>query len=192
MASGGSGVRWFQRELAAGAALDVLDAEAAATPPGAEGVVVLPYLLGEKTPRQRPARDRRDRRACSSATARGHLFRALLESFAYGVRHHLEVLAEHGVRPARARVTNGGASSTLWKQIVADVTGLVLEPVVDHPGSALGAAFAAGMGTGAFAEWSDIARFVAARGARAPARRDGSRLRRGLPRLPRAVRPQAV
>ena len=50
MASGGSGVRWFQRELAAGAALDVLDAEAAATPPGAEGVVMLPYLLGEKTP----------------------------------------------------------------------------------------------------------------------------------------------
>ncbi len=92
---------------------------------------------------------------------RGHLFRAVLESFAYGVRHHLEVLAEHDVRPARARVTNGGASSALWKQIVADVTGLELEPVVDHPGSALGAAFAAGMGTSAFAEWSDIARFVA-------------------------------
>jgi xylulokinase len=64
------------------------------------------------------------------------------------------------VRPERARVTNGGASSTLWKQIVADVTGLVLEPVLDHPGSALGAAYAAGMGTGAFAEWSEIARFV--------------------------------
>ena len=46
-------------------------------------------------------------------------------------------------------MTNGGASSRLWKQIVADVTGLVLEPVVDHPGSALGAAFAAGMGSGA-------------------------------------------
>jgi xylulokinase len=43
---------------------------------------------------------------------------------------------------------------------VADVTGLVLEPVVDHPGSALGAAYAAGMGTGAFADWSEIRRFV--------------------------------
>jgi xylulokinase len=85
----------------------------------------------------------------------------VLESFAYGVRHHLEVLAEHDVRPSHARVTNGGASSRLWKQIVADVTGLVLEPVLDHPGSALGAAYAAGMGTAAFAEWSDIARFVA-------------------------------
>ena len=88
------------------------------------------------------------------------MFRALLEGFAYGVRHHLEVLAEHGLRPQRARVTNGGASSVLWKQIVADVTGLVLEPVLDHPGSALGAAFAAGMGSGAFTAWSEVGRFV--------------------------------
>jgi xylulokinase len=77
------------------------------------------------------------------------------------VRHHLEVLAEHAVRPTRGRVTNGGASSGLWKQIVADATGLVLEPVIDHPGSALGAAYAAGMGSGAFTDWSDVARFVA-------------------------------
>jgi xylulokinase len=159
MASGGSGVRWFQRELADGAGLDVLDAEAAATPPGAGGVVVLPYLLGEKTPVNDPLASGAIV-GLSAAHGRGHVFRALLESFAYGIRHHLEVLAEHGVEPARARVTNGGASSSLWKQIVADVTGLVLEPVLDHPGSALGAAYAAGMGTGAFAEWGEIARFV--------------------------------
>ena len=159
MASGGSGVRWFQRELADGAGLDVLDAEAAATPAGAGGVVVLPYLLGEKTPVNDPLASGAIV-GLSAAHARGHVFRALLESFAYGIRHHLEVLAEHGVEPARARVTNGGASSSLWKQIVADVTGLVLEPVLDHPGSALGAAYAAGMGTGAFTEWGEIARFV--------------------------------
>lgn len=159
MASGGSGIRWFQRELAAGEALDALDAEAAATPPGAGGIVMLPYLLGEKTPVNDPLA-RGALVGIQLGHGRGHLFRAVLESFAYGVRHHLEVLAEHGLRPARARVTNGGASSTLWKQIVADATGLVLEPVVDHPGSALGAAFAAGMGTGAFAAWGEVGRFV--------------------------------
>jgi xylulokinase len=159
MASGGSGVRWFQRELAGGAALDVLDAEAAATPAGAGGIVVLPYLLGEKTPVNDPLA-RGAFVGLQLGHGRGHVFRALLESFAYGVRHHLEVLGEQGVQPARARVTNGGASSRLWKQIVADVTGLVLEPVVDHPGSALGAAYAAGMGCGAFEEWSEIDRFV--------------------------------
>jgi xylulokinase len=159
MASGGSGIRWFQRELAAGEALDALDVEAAATPPGAGGIVMLPYLLGEKTPVNDPLA-RGALVGIQLGHGRGHLFRAVLESFAYGVRHHLEVLAEHGLRPARARVTNGGASSTLWKQIVADATGLVLEPVVDHPGSALGAAFAAGMGTGAFAAWGEVGRFV--------------------------------
>jgi xylulokinase len=159
MASGGSGLRWFQRELAAGEALAVLDAQAGATPPGADGIVMLPYLLGEKTPVNDPLA-RGAIVGLRLGHGRGHLFRALLESFAYGVRHHLEVLGEHGLRPARARVTNGGASSGLWKQIVADVTGLVLEPVVDHPGSALGAAFAAGVGTGAFADWGAVARFV--------------------------------
>jgi xylulokinase len=160
MASGGSGLRWFQRELAAGAALDTLDTEAAATPPGADGIVMLPYLLGEKTPVNDPLA-RGALAGLRVGHGRGHVFRALLEGFAYGVRHHLEVLAEHGLRPERARVTNGGASSVLWKQIVADITGLVLEPVLDHPGSALGAAFAAGMGSGAFTAWSDVGRFVA-------------------------------
>jgi xylulokinase len=159
MASGGSAIRWFQRELAGGTPLAQLDDEAAAIRAGADGLVVLPYLLGEKTPLNDPL--------ASGAIVglglghtRAHLFRALLESFGHGMRHHLDVLAEHGIAPVRARVTNGGASSRLWKQVVADVTGLVLEPVVDHPGSALGAAFAAGIGAGEFGAWDEIDRFV--------------------------------
>jgi xylulokinase len=70
------------------------------------------------------------------------------------------VLAELGPLPTRARCTNGGARSTLWKQITADVIGLPLEIVVDHPGSSLGAAFLAGMGIGAFGRWSDVSRYV--------------------------------
>ena len=136
---------------------------------------MLPYLLGEKTPVNDPLA-RGAIVGLSAAHGRGHVFRAVLESFAYGVRHHLEVLAEHGVRPhARARHERRRLVA-LWKQIVADVTGLVLEPVVDHPGSALGAAYAAGMGTGAFAEWSDIGRFVAL----------------GEPILPRAETPRST
>ena len=160
MASGGSAIRWFQREFAAGLSLAQLDAEAAAVPAGADGLVLLPYLLGEKTPLNDPL--------ASGALVglglghtRAHVFRALLESFGHGVRHHLDVLAEHGIAPRRARVTNGGASSWLWKQVVADITGLTLEPVVDHPGSALGAAFAAGVGAGVFGAWDEIDRFVA-------------------------------
>ena len=161
MASGGSGVRWFQRELAAGAAARRPRRRGRGHAAGRRRRRDAALPARREDAGQRPARDAARSSACALGHGRGHLFRALLESFAYGVRHHLEVLAEHGVRPARARVTNGGASSRLWKQIVADVTGLVLEPVVDHPGSALGAAFAAGMGSGAFAAWSEIERFVA-------------------------------
>jgi xylulokinase len=160
MAASGSFIRWFQAELAGGAPLSELDAEAAGAGPGARGVVALPYMLGEKTPLQDP-----DARGAfvglTLASRRGDLFRAVLESIAFGFRHHLDVFAELGQVPRRVRVTNGGARSTLWKQVTADVLGLPLETLRSHPGSALGAAFAAGMGVGAFTDWSTIDRFVA-------------------------------
>lgn len=159
MAASGSFIRWFQDRLAPGEPLARLDEEAAAVGPGAGGVVALPYMLGEKTPIHDP-----DARGAfiglTLATERGHLFRAVLEGIAFGFRHHLDVFAELGQVPRRVRVTNGGARSALWKQVTADVLGLPLETLRSHPGSALGAAFAAGIGTGAFADWGEIERFV--------------------------------
>jgi xylulokinase len=159
MAASGSFIRWFQHSLAGDAALEALDAEAEAAGPGAGGIVVLPYLLGEKTPINDP-----DARGAFVGLrldhGRGHLFRAVLEATAYGFRHHLEVFAELGRTPRRIRVTNGGARSGLWKQVVADVVGYPLEPLIDSAGSELGAAFTAGMGIGAFSGWNDVERFV--------------------------------
>lgn len=159
MATSGSFIRWFQATVAGGASLDLLDAEAAAVGPGAGGVVALPYMLGEKTPIHDP-----DARGAfiglTLATERGHLFRAVLEGIAFGFRHHLDVFAELGQVPRRVRVTNGGARSRLWKQVTADVIGLPLETLRSHPGSALGAAFVAGIGVGAFTGWGEIERFV--------------------------------
>jgi len=159
MATSGSLIRWFQAQSAPGIDLDTLDAEAEAAGPGAGGVVVLPYFLGEKTPIQDP-----------DATGafvglrldhnRGHLFRAVLEATAFGFRHHLDVLREHGYQVARARVTDGGARSRVWTSIIADVLGLTLEKVSIRSGSAVAAAYAAGMGVGAFQDWYDIERFV--------------------------------
>lgn len=159
MATSGSFIRWFQAQLAGGESLARLDEEAAAAGPGAGGVVALPYMLGEKTPIHDP-----DARGAfvgmTLATERGHLFRAVLEGTAYGFRHHLDVFADLGQVPRRVRVTNGGARSRLWKQVTADILGLPLETLRSHPGSALGAAFAAGMGVGAFDDWLQIERFV--------------------------------
>lgn len=91
---------------------------------------------------------------------RAHLYRAILEGIAFGFYHHLQVLAERNLTAKRARVTNGGAKSLLWKQITADVLGLPLEQIAHHPGSSLGAAFVAGKGVGLFEDWKDIERFI--------------------------------
>jgi xylulokinase len=159
MASSGSFIRWFQRELADGTSLERLDAQAGAAGPGAGGIVALPYMLGEKTPLNDP-QARGAFVGLSLSHRRGDLFRAVLEGIAYGFRHHLDVFEELGLSPGRVRVTNGGARSALWTQITADVIGLPLERLRSHPGSALGVAFAAGIGVGAFDDWSDIERFV--------------------------------
>jgi xylulokinase len=163
MATSGSFIRWFQRELAPAASLEALDEEAERAGPGAGGIVALPYLLGEKT----PLNDPQARGAFTGLRldhGRGHLFRAVLEATAFGFRHHLDVFAELGHRPVRIRTTNGGARSRLWKQVVADVVGHPLESLSDAAGSELGAAFAAGMGVGAFGGWREVERFVAVAG----------------------------
>jgi xylulokinase len=55
---------------------------------------------------------------------------------------------------ATARVSNGGSRSRVWKQILADALGVALEPILDHPGAALGAALAAAVGAGLLADWA--------------------------------------
>lgn len=159
MAASGSVIRWFSEELAGDAPLGKLDREAEEAGVGAGGIVALPYFLGEKTPINDPWA-RGTFVGLHLGHKRGHLFRAILESIAFGFAHHVEVLEELGLRPRRVRVTNGGSRSRLWKQIVADVLGLPMESIVRHPGSSLGAAFTAGMGVGAFEDWSEIERFV--------------------------------
>jgi xylulokinase len=152
MATSGTLLRWFQRELAGGAGFDILDAEAEQAGPGAGGLVCLPYLLGEKSPIH-DADARGVFLGLHLGHTRGHLFRACLEATGYGFRQHLDVLDEIGIEVQDARVSNGGARSALWKRVVADICELRLRPVLDHPGASLGAAVAAGIGVGAVAGW---------------------------------------
>jgi xylulokinase len=157
MASSGSLVRWLQ--AITGASLEELDDEAASTPPGSGGIVCLPYFLGEKSPLHDPQL-RGAFVGLHLGHSRGQLFRSVLEAVAFGFRHHVDVFIELGVPLGRARVTNGGARSTLWKQILADVLGVELWPVLDHPGASFAAAIAAGVGTGAVSGWDAIAPLI--------------------------------
>ncbi|MDW8054826.1 MAG: FGGY-family carbohydrate kinase [Anaerolineae bacterium] len=159
MAASGSIIKWFRTEFAPNASYAELDAEAAQTPPGAEGLILLPYFLGEKTPIFDPLA-RGLFLGLTLTHRRAHLYRAILEGIAFGFYHHLEVLRERGLSVKRTRVTNGGARSKLWKQIVSDVLGLPLEQIAHHPGSSLGAAFIAGKGAGLFTSWDEIERYL--------------------------------
>lgn len=157
MATSGSLIRWCQ-SLLGGVELTQLDDEAAVREPAA--VLCLPYFLGEKSPLHDP-----HLRGSFAGLHLGHtradMYRSVLESIAFGFRHHVEILVERGLAMDRLMVTNGGSKSTLWKQIHADVLDLTLHPVVNHPGASLGAAVIAAVGAGHLDDFSAVDRFVA-------------------------------
>jgi len=169
MATGGSGLNWFvsnfgegERPKADAKGLSLhqwLDHLASAVPAGAQGVRILPYFLGEKT----PIHDADVSGAIlglSLAHGPAHLWRALLEAYAYAIAHHIEVLNDMGHRTETYFASDGGAKSTVWMQIVADVLQKPVQRLAGHPGSCLGAAWTAAMGIGAANDWSAIDRFV--------------------------------
>jgi xylulokinase len=142
---------WFRGVFAPGVPFDTLDAESAAVPAGAEGLRLLPYLQGERT----PIWDAGARGAfvgLSLAHGRGHLYRAVLEGIALSLRHCLEVLRERGARPDEVVAVNGGARSALWRQILCDALGVPLAYLPDGVGAPAGAALLAGLGVGALAD----------------------------------------
>lgn len=168
MSTGGSGLNWFVQTFAGGEAAiatgegisvhQYLDRLAADRPAGADGLMILPYFLGEKTPIHDPAA----RGVIDGLTLShdiGHLWRAILEAYAYASAHHLEVLRDMGHSAQRVLVSDGGSNSRVWMQIIADVLGQPVHRLKGHPGSSLGAAWTAAVGVG-LADWAGISRFV--------------------------------
>jgi len=136
-----------------------LDALAATVPAGADGVLCLPYFLGEKTPIHDPLA-RGTFTGLGLNHTRGHLWRALLESVAYAFRHHLEVLEEIGHHPRRLFASDGGSASRVWMQIMADVAGRPVQVLGNAHGSCAGAAWVAAVAAGT-ADWAEITTLVA-------------------------------
>jgi xylulokinase len=169
MATGGSGLNWFAANFAGGESAAAaaagqtlhqrLDELAAGVAPGSEGVRVTPFFLGEKTPIHDPSL-RGTFTGLSLAHGLPHLWRALLEAYAYAIRHHVEVFNDMGHRTGRFLVSDGGSGSRLWMQIVADVLQAPVQRLTGHPGSCLGAAWTAAIGAGLTTDWGGIARFV--------------------------------
>jgi xylulokinase len=154
----GYSLRWFRDQLCSTAtngkvsddgsrpiSYDQLTAEAAKTAAGADGLLWLPYLMGERTPHLDP-----DARAAlvglTAQHTRGHVVRAILEGVAFSLRDTLTIFEELKLPVQSMRVGGGGARSPLWRQIQADVYGMPVEALEAEEGAAYGAALLAGVG----------------------------------------------
>jgi xylulokinase len=142
----GLSLRWF-RDQFGGASYDALVKEAAEAPAGADGLLWAPYLMGERTPHLDP----NARGALVGLTAqhtRAHVIRAILEGVAFSLRDTFTIFRELGVPLKSIRLGGGGARSSLWQQIQADIYGMPVDLVAADEGAAYGAALLAGVGAG--------------------------------------------
>ena len=150
--SAGLSLRWFRDHLAGNLAskpgvdpYDILTAEAAATPAGADGLLWTPYLMGERTPHLDPEA-RAVLAGLTASHTRGHIVRAILEGVAFSLKDTFTIFDEMNVPVKNIRLGGGGARSRLWRQIQADVYGHEIEIVEAEEGAAYGAAILAGVG----------------------------------------------
>ncbi|MCD8332125.1 MAG: FGGY-family carbohydrate kinase [Oscillospiraceae bacterium] len=175
MLNGCSLTRWFRDNLAcfdkeelAGPEFDPyeqLDIEAAQVPAGCDGLIALPYFAGEKIPFFNP-HARGVLFGLSLRHTREHIYRALMESVAFSVRHTLSCVRGSGLEVEQVISTGGGARGKLWPQIVSDVTGLTQQVLKPSHGSPMGAAFLGALAAGVVTdrrkilEWNETDRWV--------------------------------
>ncbi len=157
MATSGSLTSWT-RELTGNVGFGTLVEEAAAVPPGSDGLLVLPYFAGERS----PIFDPRARGVIAGLTLRhqrGHLFRAVYEGIGFGIRQVLDVMASSAGAPSRILAVGGGTQGGLWTQIVSDITDRPQVVPTETIGASYGDALLAGIAVGLLAEdtdWSSV------------------------------------
>lgn len=146
-ATAGALTTWFA-QVTGGASQEELAREAERVEAGGDGLVILPYFAGERA----PIADPWARGVVCGLTlrhGRGHLYRAVLEATAYGVRHIVETLRAAGAAEHRFVAVGGGTRNPLWTRIVSDVLGVEQEiprvTIGASYGDALLAAMAAGL-----------------------------------------------
>lgn len=161
----GSAHEWALAQIAAparspAAAHRQYETAAAGVPPGSDGLLFLPYLMGERAPIWDPAA-RGVFHGLSLSHTRAHMLRAVLEGVAFALRSVLDAIEESGTRMETVVVIGGGARSGLWRRILADVFERpLLVPHQLETATALGAAAAAAVGAGLRASYTECARWV--------------------------------
>ncbi|MEA4888603.1 MAG: FGGY-family carbohydrate kinase [Clostridiaceae bacterium] len=164
MSTAGTLTRWFRDQLARDTveqasregvnAYDLLMRDIDAIPPGSDGLIVLPYLSGERTPINDPAASGLIF-GLSLGHRREHLYKACLEGVGYGIAQHFSGFQEMGLKTGRIIAVGGGTRNPSWLQIVADISGRPLR-IGQANGAAYGDALLAALGTGELRSPDDI------------------------------------
>lgn len=151
MLSAASCLKWWVEEVnhLDESGYDSLLSEAEEIDAGSDGLVFLPYLMGERTPYSDPYA-RGSFIGLTMTHSRAHMTRAILEGVSFALKDSLEIIDEQNIPVEWVRVSGGGAKSKLWRQILADVFALPVDVVNSVEGPALGAAILASVGAGAF------------------------------------------
>jgi len=170
MQAAGASYQWlrdviceYEKELAQRqgvSAYKLMDEEAASVPAGSEGLIYLPYLLGERSPRWNPSA-----RGCFCGLTirhtRAHIVRSVLEGVIMNLAIILDAMREQGVEVSEMRVIGGGAKGAVWRQMMADIYGCeILKPTLVDEATSLGAAVTGGVGVGLFPDFSVTERLV--------------------------------
>ena len=169
MQAGGASYSWLKRELASYEQIqaeqlgvnpyDLINEKAKHSKAGANGIIYLPYLLGERSPRWN-ADARGAFIGLKMQSTREDLFRSVLEGVIFNLNHILNVFKKQ-VDIKEMIVIGGGAKGDLWRQIMSDVYGLpILKPNYLEEATSMGAAIAAGVGTGIYQNFDAIHEFL--------------------------------
>jgi xylulokinase len=152
----GESEAWYARQTDVDS-YDLIIKEAEKIAPGSEGLLWLPYLMGERTP-YLDAQARGMWFGLTAAHTRAHLIRSILEGVAFSLRDSLEIFQELEIPVKQIRASGGGSRSFLWRQIQTDIYGKELVTLRTAEGSAFGAALLAGVGARIYASVQESAR----------------------------------
>ncbi|MBD3338777.1 MAG: hypothetical protein GF353_06705 [Candidatus Lokiarchaeota archaeon] len=161
----GAVLRWFRDEVGHAECLaaedgqdpyDLMTAQAEKSKIGANGLLLIPHLVGAGAPHWNPFS-----KGVIFGLSLGHqrkdLYRAVLEGVAFEVRKNIEVFRTLGIEPKELKLTGGGSRSDLWNQIYADVLGITCVRNIIEEATSLGAAILAAAGAGLFPDISKAA-----------------------------------
>ena len=145
----GLSLNWLRRTVLPGVSYKTIDEEAGKLPIGADRLIYLPYLMGERT----PILDSDARGVFFGLSAMHtpyHLARAVIEGVSYSLYSCLELLSEVGITPAEMALCGGGGKSPLWHKMIADLYGIPVHTMQSDEGAALGVAILAGVAAGVY------------------------------------------